>query len=350
MFLATQADTEVWACFDDVPAGYPGKEYIDRCTAAGILAHGVFGEKGPEIHPEAETTRAEAAVMIARALKLKGQKHSGKYKDVGAEDWFTPWVEAVAKAGIMTPAAKDAFLPEEGITLDELAGFINNAYFFMKNNDIPDGVLSGLGIAEGVNDRGYDGKNRAKRMDAAIMVYNMLDYMKNPPITEFNTKGKYELRVCCGSISGSYTDSEGNVWVPCKKYEKGGWGYASRFWEDNTGRDIAGTRDSLLYSYYILEPDGGNIVFKFTVPPGSYEVTLKFADEGFDQPGKRVQDILINDRVVLPDFDIVKESGGQNTAIDKTVQGIEVTDGLLTVTLRKKAEWPEVSAIHIRQQ
>jgi len=63
-------------------------------------------------------------------------------------------------------------------------------------------------------------------------------------------------------------------------------------------------------------------------PPARYRVRLAFADPDNTEPGRRVFDVRLQDKVTLTDFDIVKESGGRNRAVWKEFAEINVTDGL----------------------
>jgi hypothetical protein len=59
-----------------------------------------------------------------------------------------------------------------------------------------------------------------------------------------------------------------------------------------------------------------------------YTVRLIFADPDNDQPGKRVFDVRIQDKLALPSFDIVKESGGRYRPLVKEFKGIVMKDRL----------------------
>ncbi len=59
-----------------------------------------------------------------------------------------------------------------------------------------------------------------------------------------------------------------------------------------------------------------------------YSVRLAFADPENDKPGQRVFDIKLQGNVLAKDFDIVKEAGGQNRAVLREFDGIEVDDRL----------------------
>jgi CubicO group peptidase (beta-lactamase class C family) len=98
------------------------------------------------------------------------------------------------------------------------------------------------------------------------------------------------------------------------------WGADSNF---NPNNSWAGPATSSPIDQTTLDPlyqtdRQGVIRYKFGVRDGIYTVTLKFAETQFTGAGQRVFSLAINDDTVLKDFDILKEAGGPNRAVDKT--------------------------------
>ena len=60
-----------------------------------------------------------------------------------------------------------------------------------------------------------------------------------------------------------------------------------------------------------------------------YTVRLHFAELGNKNAGQRIFDVLLQDQIVLHDFDIAKEAGGTFRNITKTFQHIQVSDKLV---------------------
>jgi len=96
---------------------------------------------------------------------------------------------------------------------------------------------------------------------------------------------------------------------------------------------IKGTSDPWIFSYGCLGVS--RCVIPHTEPGAAYTVRLYFRDPANDQPGKRVFDIKVQDKVVAEDFDIVKETGGANIALVKEFRGIRATDRLTIEFLPK---------------
>ena len=77
--------------------------------------------------------------------------------------------------------------------------------------------------------------------------------------------------------------------------------------------------------------------------PRKYTVRLHFAEVGHVQPGQRVFDIALQDKVVTEGFDIVKLAGGRNRALVKQFTSVEVGNELrILLASRKEGSLPPV--------
>jgi hypothetical protein len=119
----------------------------------------------------------------------------------------------------------------------------------------------------------------------------------------------------------AYTDSQGHVWSPDTGYSGGTVA--------GTGSAISGTADPVLYQ----DERWGAYSYTFNVPPGSYQVTLKFAETFWTSAGKRVFNVSINGSTVLSNFDIFADAGGEDIADDKIFNSIAPLGGQIVVTL-----------------
>ena len=144
------------------------------------------------------------------------------------------------------------------------------------------------------------------------------------------------VRIKAGS-NASFTDSDGNVWVPDQGFADG----------DMTDRpddmQIANTKDQALYrtEHY------GMTAFSYPVPNGKYIVKLHFAEtyDGVTGSGQRVFSFKVGDQE-FKDFDVWVKAGGAKTAYIETVN-VEVTDGKLNITFTPNVENPEINGIEI---
>jgi hypothetical protein len=129
-------------------------------------------------------------------------------------------------------------------------------------------------------------------------------------------------RIRCGGPK--YVDSQGQTWAADTVSDQG-WGYT-------TGNAIGGTSDPALYDD---ERAGNPFTYTFSnVPPGSYQVTLKFAEIFWSGPGQRVFNASINGTQVLGNFDIAADAGGVNRADDKVFNNMTPDgNGQITVQL-----------------
>jgi hypothetical protein len=147
------------------------------------------------------------------------------------------------------------------------------------------------------------------------------------------------IRVNAGYLT-SYTDSQGRLWAADRQYQPGSWGYVGGGTYIVTG-PIAGTNDPPLYQ----TERWGMSAYRFDVPNGSYQVTLKFAEIFWSSPGQRLFDVRIEGTTVLSNFDMVAVAG-KLRAIDRTFT-VQVSDGRLDIDFAPRVNYPKVSAIEV---
>jgi hypothetical protein len=133
----------------------------------------------------------------------------------------------------------------------------------------------------------------------------------------------------------AYTDSQAQVWSADKNFSGGS--------AASTTHAIANTADPKLYQAERY----GNFTYKFTVPNGTYNVVLKFAEFYWTAVGKRLFNVAINGTPVLSNFDIVAAAGVPYTAIDKTFATATSTGAVTIQFTSGSADLPKISAIEI---
>ncbi len=141
----------------------------------------------------------------------------------------------------------------------------------------------------------------------------------------------------------SYTDTQGQVWAADKAFATGSWGYSTGSAKSSTVA-VVGTDDDFLYQKY-REIAGE---YKFTVPNGVYQVTMKFAEFAYFTTTARNMNISMEG--VLRDTFATYALAGKYTALDKTYT-VTVTDGLLNIAFAKgrgASRTPAVSAIEVK--
>jgi hypothetical protein len=149
------------------------------------------------------------------------------------------------------------------------------------------------------------------------------------------------IRVAAGQTS-AVTDGQGQSWSPDTSYT-GGAAYV-----EPTPVSIANTNSPALYNGQRY----GNPTFSyaFTVPNGTYTVTLKFAElfVNVTGPGQRLFDVVLDGTTVESAFDIYATSGGMNKAVDRSYP-VAVSSGQIKIDFNQGTGNPKVDAIQIVQ-
>ncbi|WP_415790062.1 malectin domain-containing carbohydrate-binding protein [Deinococcus saxicola] len=188
-----------------------------------------------------------------------------------------------------------------------------------------------------------------------IMDYSGINYDYNDNIYLIGNLKPASILIDVGLGAGEKsTDPQGNVWVSDRDRN----GYAlftpntAKNEPDggpNMGLDILGTTYDALYRTY-----RGNVgslmprALSYSIPleNGPQTLRLHFADLAHTTAGKRVFDVVAEGQNVLPNLDIVKEAGGGNTALVKTVN-VQVAGGVLNLTLSASVDYPSIAGIEI---
>ncbi len=142
-----------------------------------------------------------------------------------------------------------------------------------------------------------------------------------------------QIRVHTGG--SAYTDTQGNPWSADTGFT-GGKTYTA------TGT-VTNTPDPTLY----LSERYGAMTYNFTVPVGTYNVTLKFAEVFYTTTGQRIFNVAINGATVLSNFDIVAQAGGARIALDKTFSATAVSGKITIQFITGSVDLPKISAIQI---
>ena len=76
----------------------------------------------------AHVTRAEAAIMIGRALELDGNAKNTTFRDVTAKVTGSGYIASAVKKGIITGYPDGTYRPHENVTRGQMAIFLNRAF------------------------------------------------------------------------------------------------------------------------------------------------------------------------------------------------------------------------------
>jgi len=146
------------------------------------------------------------------------------------------------------------------------------------------------------------------------------------------------IRVAAGQTS-VVTDAQGQSWSADASYTGGMPAVES------TPVSIANTTSPVLYNGQRY----GNPSFSyaFTVPNGTYTVTLKFAELYVTSAGQRLFDIVLDGTTVETAFDIYATAGAINTAVDRSYPAT-VSNGQIQIAFNQGTiQFPKVDAIEI---
>ena len=141
-------------------------------------------------------------------------------------------------------------------------------------------------------------------------------------------------------------DESGTVWEADRPYERGGWGYVGGGREVLIHHRIFGTeRDDPIYQ----TARDSAVAYRFDVPDGEYEVSVRLAETHHDVAGRRVFDVRVNDVPVFTAIDLAGEHG-RYVAVERAVQ-VTVQQGRgLEVRFTARVGAPIVNGILVRRR
>jgi hypothetical protein len=111
--------------FSDISNSSWAKPFVDTLASKYI----VNGRTNDKFDPSALMTRAEFAVLLVRALGLPNTQYDGSFKDVKGNEWFAKKGEitAAVQNGIVKGVNAETFAPNKKITRAEAAVMIQRA-------------------------------------------------------------------------------------------------------------------------------------------------------------------------------------------------------------------------------
>ncbi|MEN8253909.1 MAG: malectin domain-containing carbohydrate-binding protein [Verrucomicrobiota bacterium] len=86
--------------------------------------------------------------------------------------------------------------------------------------------------------------------------------------------------------------------------------------------------------------------YKIQVPNGTYDVTLRFCEFHFDDPGKRVFDVVVEGKTVAEGFDAIARAG-KFEGCDLVLKDVKVEDDALDIGFINKVDNPFIAGISI---
>ena len=142
-----------------------------------------------------------------------------------------------------------------------------------------------------------------------------------------------------GSASGGYLADK--AWN--EKVEYGYLDGSTKLYPSSL--DIAGTTEPEIYR----SERWGLVYYKIRVPRGSYRVTLMMAENYWNVSAARVFDVSLEGRQVLTALDVYQQAG-KNKALQHTITGIQVNDGILDIHFGATTDQPILNGLTIEQE
>ncbi|HMM06395.1 MAG TPA: leucine-rich repeat protein [Clostridiales bacterium] len=186
--------------FADVAAGKWYEPYIDDLVVQGIFSGYANVDGTHSFRPDKKITRAEFAVILARAAKadLTAYANKSSFSDVSASGWAGPAIEWAYQSGVVSGIGSGKYAPNANITRQDMAVMIcrfaeaqsltlpaaGDASVFADVGDISSYALDAVnslhqaGIISGSTSGGkliFQPKKGASRGEAAKMISVLLD-------------------------------------------------------------------------------------------------------------------------------------------------------------------------------
>jgi len=167
------------------------KHAIDRAVKLGIVS----GYPDGSFKPGATVKRSEWTAILGRALKLDGNKKELSFTDLSSiQPWARPFIEQALAAGIINGYADGSFQPNKEVTRAEAAIMIVRALklpledestlTFADKDDIPAFARAYVatavkhGLITGLQDNRFSASKPASRADAVTLALRAVDYVE----------------------------------------------------------------------------------------------------------------------------------------------------------------------------
>ncbi len=133
--------------------------------------------------PKQAVTRAEAAIMLGKALNLNGWKRSTPFKDVAINSAASGYIASAVSKKIINGYSDGTYRPNDPITRGQMALLLQRAFKLTEKGevffkDIPTSgpqyeainTITTAGLASGYNDGTFQPKDSVTRQDFAVFV------------------------------------------------------------------------------------------------------------------------------------------------------------------------------------
>lgn len=116
--------------FTDLKTDHRFYHEIHYLTEKSIIS----GFPDDTFRPDVTVTRAQAAIMIGKALKLDGNQRDTKFPDVQAEAAASGYIDSAVDKGIISGFPDNTFRPDEPVNRGQMAIFLARAFYLTEES------------------------------------------------------------------------------------------------------------------------------------------------------------------------------------------------------------------------
>lgn len=150
------------------------------------------------------------------------------------------------------------------------------------------------------------------------------------------------------NAGGPEYQQDGITWQADPRYEEDGFGYVTEVSRANVkDYEIRNADIPILYQTHRWAEESKPLEYRVTVPPGFYDIELKWGETWATGPNQRVMQVMIEDEIV-GEYDIWSLVG-RNRAFYRIFRAVPVDDGVLNLNFLSVVQNPMVSAISVRK-
>jgi hypothetical protein len=271
---------------------------------------------------------APASITTAQAVTVRATSVADTTKSATATVNLTPPVVTIGVAVNPTSSTLGASQTQQfGATV---TGTTNTAVTWSVSPSV--GTISTAGLYTAPS-------SITSAQTVSVRATSVADTTKFATATVNLTTASSASAIRVNSGGGAYTDPQGRLWSADYGSTTG-----STYVSSNP---ISGTDAPALYQSERWH--SSQLIYEYTVPNGTYQVTLKFAEIYFTSAGQRVFHVDINGQRQLTNFDPCVAGGGPNRAADRTFT-VSVTNSKVTIQLVPVVSNPEIGALEILPQ
>ncbi|MET3726968.1 hypothetical protein ABID52_000549 [Fictibacillus halophilus] len=170
--------------YHDVPNTYWAYTPITNLSKKNVMS----GYQYSQFKPTQSVTRAEAAAMVANALKIDASTKMSHFRDVKTSHWAVGSINAVKEAGIISGYPDGSFKPNKEMTREEIAALITKTFALKDKEattsfaDVKEGYwaynaiqqLNANNLVSGYTDNTFKPLNKTSRAEFSAFLYRAI--------------------------------------------------------------------------------------------------------------------------------------------------------------------------------